>query len=252
MRKKFNDLTKEFDTLKIRIEQAPNISTLSINELKHYKNLIRKKELIAKALNKYEIKKEKAINSYNSKNETWLYDELMNCRKYCRLEGWANYKKEKKLYKLGYISKKPSLPFIKPTKDYISFKFIEPFSEKIPFLKKYLKTTSQNSPICQTLSCVNNFTKNKLPQHLTNLAISGTKKCIIGYRFLSNSVNHFGRNISKSPTIQFINYIKQQAIKEADCESNNFISQIKVNTQPTPVISYKISQSTSKDLDLAL
>ena len=108
---------------------------------------------------------------------------------------------------------------------------------------------------------VNNFFHNTLPVEATNLAITGTKKCILGYRKFStsiqNSVKTFSRDISASPIIQMFSYITEQAKKEANLQStSSFKSRIKYN--PESSIYHLNSSDTSiyfsknKDYDLIL
>lgn len=225
MRKNINNLTKELNLLKTKLQQAPPLYELSTKQFDYYKPLISRKNFLETEISKLLDCKSKILKTYSTNNEKWLYDDFLNCRQYCKLEERAAYTRDKKLYKLGFLDSKPVPPIIRKLSSFINTTIIEPANEKISLASSLIKKI----PIFQSIK---KFTNTTLPNELTNLAISGTKKCIIGYRNLSNSVNYsvkrFSRNVSSSPVIQMLSYIGKQAQKEADLESASFRDRIRV------------------------
>lgn len=265
MHNKFNILTKDLELLKKKINQAPPVSQISSKDFLKYHSLISKKELLESEIYKLLNLKNSITNTYNSSNEKWLYDDNMNCKKYCKLEKKASYSRDKKLYKLGFLDSKPIHPFLQNLKQFISTKVSSPASIKLTSIKNKFQSFICKTPIHK----VSDYVENTLPIKLTNIAISGTKRCIIGYRNITNSLNTstktFSRQVSSAPIIKFLSYINNQAKKEADLQSNSFLARIKVDIPNTPNLSLgnfysnnniqsnNIKSDSSQDsLDLAL
>lgn len=254
MPNKFNNLTKEFELLKKKLEQCPPVSQISSKELLNYHSLISKKELLESQISQLLNSKNNILKKYSTRNEKLLYDDNLSCRKYCKLEQKASYSRDKKLYKLGFLDLKPTPPILQNLKQFVTTKIMQPasdyFSPKLSLFKRKFLSHINKSPLPK----VNNFIKNTLPLKLTNTAINGTKKCILGYRTISNSLTFsaktFSRNVSSAPVIQFLSYINTQAKKEADLQSNSFRSRIKVDISNSPV--YSSNHKIQEDYDLAL
>ncbi|HOZ54708.1 MAG TPA: hypothetical protein PK993_01495 [Clostridia bacterium] len=240
MQKNYFTLTKELNILKSKLNHAPVLTKISFKDFLKYKNMIFKKELIEFEISKLQKIQNDIVNIYSKKNEKWLYDDNMNCRKYCKLEKKASYIRDKKLYKLGFMKQKPVNPILQNIINTVKEKIIEPVSNKLsqnryssknifksilekPPINNFLKLFSKNT----TFKKINSFFKETVPTKLTTRAISGAKKCIIGYRNISNNLNSsaklYYRNILSSPIIQVISYIKSQAKIEADLYSNFLI-----------------------------
>lgn len=245
MHNKFNILTKEFELLKKKINQCPPISQISSKDFSKYHSLISRKEILESQINKLLQYKDDIVKNYSTHNEKWLYDDNMNCRTYCKLEKKAAYVRDKSLYKLGFADSKPLHPVLQNLKQFISTNISQPASEKLNSIKNKCKSFINKTPIPK----FDNFIQNTLPSKFTDVAISGTKKCILGYRSISNCLNQstktFSRNIASTPIIQVLSYINTQAKKEADLQSNSFLSRIKVDVT-TPNYSYYNSQNFSK------
>lgn len=263
MQTKFEKLTKEFELLKMKIEESPSISCISSKQLLKYHSLISRKELLESKISKILKSKKQIIQNYSQKNEIWLHDNNLNCRQYCKLEEQEAYKRDKKLYKLGLLNSKPNHPIVKKFKEFFSTNVFEPISDEIlPKINSYSQSVIKKSPICKMFNKIKKFNKEVLPVKLTNLAIAGTKKCIIGYRTLANNINYSSSTISSKisclPAVQVISYVGTQAKQQADMHATSFRERIKVNTNGYINSNNNIYMSTNpynqnlRDYDLSL
>lgn len=262
MQTKFEKLTKEYELLKRKIEQSPSMSNISSKQLLKYHLLISRKEFLESKISKILKSENKIIQNYSQKNEIWLHNNNLNCRQYCKLEEQEAYKRDKKLYKLGLLNSKPIHPIVKRIKEFFSTNIFQPISdEMLPKIKFYSQSVIKKSPICKIYNKIKKFNTEVLPVELTNLAIAGTKRCIIGYRTLANNLNYsssiFSRKISALPAIQLISYVGTQAKQQADIHEISFRERIKVNNNPcinsnNIYISTKPRNQNLKDYDLSL
>lgn len=255
---KITILNSQLNLLMKNIAEIKSFETLTVSEFKAYKKLISRRDFVKQKILFYENLKQKTETTYNSKNVKWLYDDSLNCRQYCRLEKYANYKKERKLYKLGYLPNKPLFPLLKSIKEHVEFYYLEPLNEKKQVLKdkfeSYWNSTKQKSPTYQNIKKIQYYKNAVLPQKLNRLAINKTKKIISGYRKFKNNTHCFSRALSYSPVIQILNGFYCEAKKELDTTApNSFKSRIMVqpiNHTTSSMYSQKINNSN--DFDLAL
>lgn len=229
MRTKFYSYTNELNEIVGILNNFPKIHDISSQELQKYEKIISRKEFLQKKINILLNKRANIIGKYNDKNRLWLSTN-MNCRKYCKLEQSAAYSRDSALYKIGFLDKKPISPIIYKLKNTITDNLYTPLHDKLSIFtakaNSYLKSMAKKSPTIQTIENGKKFLKNELPTSLANLAISGTKKCIISYRSVSN---RFTRNISTAKPIRTLSFIVEKAREEIDLEQNPFLSRIKVN-----------------------
>lgn len=250
MQTKFNNYTNELNEIIGILNNFPPIFSISSKELRKYQSIISRKEFLQKRINNMLSKRANIIGNYNDKNRIWL-ESNMNCRRYYRVEQHAAYSRDKALYKVGFLYEKPIPPFITNLKNNISENFYQPLSNIISNFKiktiLHLKSISRKSPICKSLKKSKNFIANDLPQSLTNIAISGVKKCIISYRKISYSMNgslkSFSRNISSTPSIRTLSYIMNRAKQEADMQENPFLYRIKINPNTYEYYNNAIAQN---------
>ena len=250
MQTKFNSYTKELNEIVGILNNFPQIFNVSSKELRKYEGLISRKEFLQKKINNMLSKRAIIIGNYNDKNRTWLASN-MNCRKYYKLEQYATYSRDKALYRAGFLEEKPTSPFIQNLKNIILEHFYQPLSDRISIFKiktnSHLKSVSSRSPICQSVKRSKKFIKNDLPVSLTNIAISGVKKCIVSYRKLTNSINgslkSFSRSIASTPSIRTLSYIVDKARQEADMQQNPFMARIRVNPNTYKYCIDRVEQS---------
>lgn len=232
MKTKFNRYMDELNRLVMILNNFSSLNNISSKELKKYLSLISRKEFLQKKINNMLMKRTNIIGSYNDKNRAWLSSDL-NCRKYCKLEQRASYKRDLSLYRTGFLNKHPSPPFFQNLKTFISERFIQPFSSKSSNLKNQLnlswESTKSRSPIYKIIQKNKKFIKEDLPISLAQIAISSTKKYILSYRKFSDSIHLFSRSISSSTPIRTLSFIINQARQEADLSKSSFVSRIKVN-----------------------
>ncbi len=244
MRTKFYSYTNELNEIVNILNGFPKIHNISSKELQKYKNLISRKELLQKKINNLLNKRANIIGKYNDKNRLWLSTN-MNCRKYCRLEQSAAYSRDYALYKIGFLDEKPVAPFIQKIKSTFTENLYIPLKNKFSNLKqtanRNFKSIAEKSLTIQKIQKGKKYLKNDLPTNMANLAISGAKKCIISYRFFSNS---FTRNIATVKPIRTLSFIINKAREELEQESQNpFISRIKVDPYTFQYSDNKVAQN---------
>lgn len=226
--KKFNTLNKQLQNLQSQKNKLYSIENLSIFQFIKYKKLISKESKITKQMQKISNLENNINLWYTTSTKNWIEDPKINCRKYCKLEQNATYKRNIKLYKLCLINKKPLSPFIQNKFDFISGN-IKPIINEI-----YTKIQKYNF-FKIFYDKYKYFTSYTLPQKLNKLAINSTKKFIKHYRKMYNGIHFFRNYISSKDSIRYISMIKQEATKQLDnCEkATSFRDSIKVKNVDT-------------------
>lgn len=199
MKKNFKTLTKELDLLTNQTQKTINIYTSSIFGIMQYKLRLQKKKRLEHKIEKLNDKKDKFVSKFDRKIEKILKNPKISCRKYCKMESWLTYKKEKLLYKYGYISKRPISPTIKAI-----------LSKLFPNSKLFDSSSS--------ILPLNNLISNK---KITDMAISTTKKCIKGYRKLNHIKQSAHTTILKNSLVKKLLYIKNEALQQLEEEEKN-------------------------------
>lgn len=199
MKKTFKTLTKDLDLLTSQTQDNINIYTSSIFAIMQYKLRLQKKKRIEHTLSKLNDKKNKFISKYDKKIDKILNDSKITCRKYCKMEPWLTYKKEKFLYKYGYISKRPISPTAKAV------------LSKIFSHSNFLNSSSSNSSSHKQVS--NN--------QITNIAIKATKKCIKGYQKLKQAKKTTHKAVLRNSLIKKLLYIKNEALQQLEEEKKS-------------------------------
>ena len=221
MKKNIKILQKKLEYLQKQNQQSINLQSSSIFSIIKYKYRLHKQKKIESEIIKINLLKQKIEDNFDNQIYNWIHNLKMNCRKYSRLEPKAIYKKDKLLYKLGYISKRPISPIEKHFRKTFSpiYNFFKLIISKIPFYKLNPK------------------------KQFTNIAIKSTKYCIKNYRKLKNVKLSAQKSVLDTSLIKKIMAIKKEAIKQLDEESisnqnirkNNdteFIKSIRINVAP--------------------
>lgn len=226
--KKFNKLNKQLQNLQSQKNKLYSIENLSIFQFIKYKKLISKENKIIKQMQKISNLENNINLWYNTSIKNWIKNPKINCRKYCKLEQNATYKRNLRLYKLGLITKKPLTPFIQNKFDFIS-ETIKPLINQ-----NYTKIQKYNF-FKIFYNKYKHFTSYTLPPNLNKLAINSAKKCIKHYRKMHNGINFFRNYINSKDSIRYLSMVKQEAIKQLDnCEkATNFKDSIKVKNIDT-------------------
>lgn len=236
MQSKFNSYTKELDDILQKLTNCPQVLNISSKKFSHYQSLIKQKEFLQNQISIKLQKRTNIIGTYNDKISL-LNSKPLSCKKYCKIAQKLEYKRDYSLYKLGFLDKKPTLPFIQNLKTYIFDNILLPYSvKKFDFKEKFnsfIISSSKNSPLCKKILKTHNYIHKQLPCKLTNGSILALKKVIIGFRKFSSSFNKvshsFTRNISSNPSIKQLSYIINSAKLQADFDTNSFRNRIKVS-----------------------
>lgn len=220
MKKNIKTLTKELEALQKINSYTIDLQSSSIFSIIKYKYRLHKQKKLESQIQKLNLTKQKIIEKFDNQIDSWLNNSKINCRQYYKLEPKAIYKKEKILYKLGYISKRPLSPLEKSLKRKFSpiINFFKALISKIPFYKLNPK------------------------KHFTNIAINSTKYCIKNYRKIECFKSSAKKSVLESSLMKKIINIKQEALKQLDEESrlekldkdqsSDFFNSIKVNVSP--------------------
>lgn len=91
--KKFNTLNKQLQNLQSQKNKLYSIENLSIFQFIKYKKLISKESKITKQMQKISNLENNINLWYTTSTKNWIEDPKINCRKYCKLEQNATYKK---------------------------------------------------------------------------------------------------------------------------------------------------------------
>lgn len=233
MKKNFKTLTKELNVLTDLTSKPINIYTSSIFSIMQYKSKLRMKKKLETKLMKLNKQKIKFTNNIDKKIDKIFKDTKVSCRKYCRIQPSLIYKKEKFLYKFGYISTKPVSPIRKAILSKLSpiTEFSKSIISKLPFHKINPK------------------------ENITNLAIHTTKQCIRGYQKIADIKCSAKSNILQSSLVKKLLYIKNEALRQLEDEktnqkhdeSNEFLERIKLKPNQMSDLSNIPSHTKSKD-----
>lgn len=262
--KKLKKLNLQLENLESQKQKYKSLENISISQFIKFKSIISKQKKISNHIERC-ISLGKKINFwYDSKNNSWIKNPNISSRKYFRLEKHAAYKKDRKLYKLGFTDKKPLHPFIQnlinsaisvheklsPVINKITSKFPKPDLSKFILFRKIKNK-------------YNNFTSITLPQKINNVAVSTAKIGIKGYRSMQSNCRFIRNTFKSKKSFKYIQNVineankqislteKQQLFRESlKVPQNAIISKNKSYTEsPRNKINLsKSSQTLSKDI----
>lgn len=174
---KINDLHQKLKDLNSQKQNFKSIENLSLLQFIKFKNLITKENKIRNKITKC-VSLSSEINFwYDTVNKSWVENPKIKCNQYCKLERKASYKKNLKLYRLGFINKKPLSPLVQDIS-----KILLPFSKLFKFVYSNVKTKMQKISIIKKICNKINYLKSTLlPQKINKLAINTAKIGIKGY-----------------------------------------------------------------------
>ncbi len=115
--KKYNTLVKDLQKINSYNFSKQRLENTSLSSFIKYKYLIHKKKYIQRKLHNIEVEKRAADLIYDVNVKNWYDNQHISCRKYCKLQENAEFKKNKTLYKLGFSNIKPLHPSIKKIKN---------------------------------------------------------------------------------------------------------------------------------------
>ncbi len=218
--KKFYKLNQQLEKLESQKQNYNSFENISIMQFIKYKNIISKKNKITKQMQKI-VSLGAEINSwYDTKNNSWLENPKISCRKYCKLEQKICYQKDLKLYKLGLLNKKPMYPLFQ--------NISEKLQPILPHLKNFLNKINYPKKIFTKL---NYFSSNILPQKMNNLAIESLKHCIKGYKMVQGDIKYVKNYITSKKLYKHFKQLADEANKQLLSNENSisFKDSLKVN-----------------------
>lgn len=226
--KKYNQLNQQLNDLQSQKITFSKIENLSLIQFIKYKKILSKENQILNQMKKISNLEYEINQSYNSFTQKCIENPKINCRKYCRLERKAQYKKEKSLYNLGLIEKKPT-----PILFQKSYEKLKPLLDKLNSfyqLHNPINFISNNYKIFSTK--INTFKSDVIPNSFNKIAIFSAKKCIRGYKALKQDVKYFRNCMSNTNTLKYLKFIKEEALRQVNtnnCSSLSFRDYIKVD-----------------------
>lgn len=214
--KNINKLQNKLQKLNSQKKSFSSLESMSIPQFIKYKHILSTEKTIKTQMTKMENIGSGINFWYDSVTNSWIENPKINCLKYEKLEKMAAYTRDKTLYQLGLSLYKP-IPVLlqKP------YKKLHP---AYTLVKSKLHKAVQNSA-----KNFNYFKSYLLPKTLNNIAISSAKQCIKGYRNLKNNLSFFKVRMSKKSTLQYLNIIKNEALRQLDGNTNSFKESLKVN-----------------------
>ena len=207
---KINDLHKKLQNLNSQKQNFKSLENLSLLQFIKFKNLITQENKIRNKISKY-VSLSSEINFwYDTVNKSWIENPKINCNKYCKLERKASYKKNLKLYKLGFINKKPLPPLIQNIT-----KLSSPICKLSKSIYSNIKTKILKISILKKISKKLNFIKSTLlPQKINKLAINTAKIGIKGYRHLESNCKLVRNSIEAKNSFKYLKNVIKQANQE--------------------------------------
>ena len=197
--KKISKLNQDLKKLQSQKKDLISIETISLFQFLKFKNLISKENKINKQIEKLSSQAEEINFWYDSNTKSWIQNPKINCRKYDRLHKRAKYKRDLKLYQLGYLDYLPLPPILQkfkqflPKIDYSKLNFFKNISNEFNYFKSY-----------------------KFPQKINQLAINTTKKFIQGYRKIQSDYKFIRTVVGSKSSIRYIKSIIEQATIQID------------------------------------
>ena len=188
---KLNLNLKELESQKITLK---NLENISLSQFLKYKSIIAKELKIEQQIKQKQKLANQANFSYDVKVKNWIDNPHIKCKEYAKLQQKAEYQRDCKLYKLGYLDKKPLSPLLKnllshlPENIYLKINALRNFNDKYSSFKSDL-----------------------LPQHFNKLAIDTAKIGIKGYRKFRSNCKFLRRYINSSVPIKYIKSILEEA-----------------------------------------
>lgn len=221
--KKFDTLQKELQMINNKKKENISIETLSLYDFIVIKMNSIKEDRIRKKLKKLDIAKRETILNCSIKLKYWFNNQNISCRKYCKIEERELYKKNKMLYKLGYLNQKPIHPFLqnKNLKSLLKFKHLIPNKIKSIF--------DFPNP------------KKIINKKMDTLSISTAKLIIKGVRKLNPSAKYLCKQIYSLDFIQYAKMVSQIAKQELSSASQNPIQVYSTSIDTKPEKSFRDS-----------
>lgn len=203
---KLNQKLKKIEELEVQIKKFKSLSKIPTIKFVMYKHGKIKKKKICKEIEKIKRFGKGVELLYRYETQNWIQNPNINCRKYERLEEKARYRRDLKLYKLGFNREKPKSIF----KQRIS-KFIPKINISGNFIIKKIQSNLKN------------FKSSVLPKKTNKIAVNTAKKVIKGYRSIRTRCRYFKNNMSKNNSIKYLQGIVKEArreLKNEECLGN--------------------------------
>ena len=214
---KINALNLKLQNLQKQTMNLHQIEEMSLTQFLRFKLLISKRNKIDSKIQKKNDLANQINKWYNSYNDSLLKNPKVSCRKYCKLQQNAEYKRDLKLYKLGFLSEKPQTQIHKHIKNYCSkFTLFQNIKKRVSYFK----------------SCL-------LPQKINLLAVNAAVLGIKGYRKFEYDYKLFKNTISSKESFKYL----KNVINEANTQLNNVNSHMQSGNRPlsTAEISFRDS-----------
>jgi len=194
--KKFSQLQKKLDVLEAQKFDIDSFENLSLFQFLKYKSIISKKSKLKMQMKKSLSEAQKIVSSYKNYKAKLIDNNSINCRKYQKLIKKAEYEANLKLFKLGFISKKPTPPQFQNVCKKINLpisNFFKRFAKNITYVKSTF-----------------------IPQQIEKVTLNTVKNGIRGYRAIQSNFRLFGKHLSSNECARHI----QNIIKKAQAQVN--------------------------------
>ena len=204
---KLNQKLKKIEDLEGQIKSYKSLSRIPTIKFIMYKHEKNKKKNICKEIENIKRFAKGVELLYKYETENWIKDPNINCRMYNKLEAKARYRRNLKLYKLGFIKEKPKSTL---------------FQKMQKVIPKF--NLSENNFIKKIQSNFKNFYSNLLPNNTNKIAVSTAKKIIKGYRDIQAGYKFVANNLLQNESIKYfksvVNEARIELKNEAKLENN--------------------------------
>lgn len=232
-----HNLNLKLEKLESQKKRFTSINDISVLQFIHYKRILSKEKKLCQKIERKEALGDEINFWYDSQTKSWIENPNINPRKYCRMEKYAEYKKNLKLYKLGIANKRPTHPILQnmlritlPIKTAIK----ERFEDIKPILSKYNLFHKLNKKI-------KHFKSETLPKNINKLAIRTACVGIKGYKHLQNNCRYIRSSFASKDSIRFLKNVIEEANHQVNSSEkhNSFRESLKVENYNDNTAGYK-------------
>ena len=229
--KNYSQLNSILQTLEQQKTISDSIEDISIHNFFICKKNALKKKRVKNKMKKMLCSAQHAIESYNNYTNSLIKNNSINCRKYHKLEKKAKYLRDLKLYKLGFIKEKPTLPLFQKLNSNLK-KFIIPLFN--PFVKIYEQYIHFKSIV--------------LPKRINDIAINAAKLSICGYRKIKSDCQFIKKHFDSCNSAQYMSNVMKLAKLQLEASDSSYSKKTNAYTSSDAVSQYKQSLRLSPSI----
>lgn len=196
---KIDKLNHELKKLESQKTALTSLDDLTLFQFLKQKRIKSRESKIMSQLQKRQKMANKINFLYDTNTKSWIENPNINCNQYHKMQQKAEYQRNLKLYKIGYLSQRPLPPLLKKLTSYLPKTVLLKFN--------FLKKSNQNH---------NSLETTQFPKKFNNLAVSTAKVGIRGYRTLRSNCKYIRNYLTSRNSIKYIKNIISEAKDQID------------------------------------